>query len=111
VHISRYTQANVVVDRAIERTKELQARLPHFQAELDDLLNTLRLSERKLAVAEQMLDEAAHESKRCVCTPGGPRIHTSTRTHNTHKPHCPHVYDAVSACCVVLKGLEDIKRL
>jgi len=50
-----------VVDAAILKAKEMQARLPNVLHELDDLQESLRLAERKLLVCQKMIDEAQLE--------------------------------------------------
>ncbi len=50
-----------VVDAAILKAKEMQARLPNVLHELDDLQESLRLAERKLLVCQKMINEAQLE--------------------------------------------------
>jgi hypothetical protein len=60
------SQADVAIDRAIARTKFLQGEVPKLAAEVEELFTTLRLAERKLYVAHQLLDEAETENARSV---------------------------------------------
>ena len=56
--------ANVVVGRHMARAKQVQAALPDFDRKLEDAWTSMRLSERKLMVLQEMMDEAEAESAR-----------------------------------------------
>ena len=46
------------------KAKEMQQRLPMVLHELDDLQESLRLAERKLMVAQKLIDESQSEMDR-----------------------------------------------
>jgi hypothetical protein len=57
--------AVVVVDRHMNTARHMQLQLPQFDRKLTDAWTSMRLSERKLLVLQQMMDEAETESARC----------------------------------------------
>lgn len=53
-----------MIERSIVRTKELQCELPKFKGELMEMVDSLRLAERKLGICKQLLNEAeAHNAR------------------------------------------------
>lgn len=62
----KYAQTALpLVDEAIQTAKQLQMRLPQCLAEISGVVESLRLTERKLLICDKLITEAEAETDRC----------------------------------------------